>query len=137
MGRILGIDFGTVRIGLALSDPLGMTAQPLEVIERRRVEPIARIIELIAEHEVQRIVVGQPLRLDGTKGPASEAIEQFVAQLAERTPVPIEMWDERLSTKQAEQVMIAGGARRKTRKGNVDKIAAAVILMSYLEARGT
>lgn len=134
MKRILAVDVGSVRVGLALSDPLGITAQPLEVIERRRTEPFARIAELVREYEVERIIVGRPLRLDGSAGPAVQAVEQFAAELAKRVEVPIEMWDERLSTAQAERVMIAGGARRDRRRQAIDKIAAALILQSYLDA---
>lgn len=135
MIRILGLDVGSVRIGVALSDPLGMTAQPLEVIERRRVDAVARVAELVREHEVQRIVVGQPLRLSGEAAQATESIAAFVEALRKVITVPIELWDERLSTAQAERVMIAGGARREERRKNIDKVAAALILQSYLDAR--
>lgn len=135
MIRVLALDVGSVRIGVALSDPLGMTAQPLEVIQRRKVDPFARVAQLIMEYEVQRLVVGMPLRLDGTKGPAVESIEKFIAELEGQISVPIEPWDERLSTAQAQRVMIDGGVRRKDRKNKIDKVAAALILQSYLDAQ--
>ena len=134
--RVLGLDVGSVRVGVALSDPLGMTAQPLEVIERRKRDPFARVAELVAENEVQRIVVGMPLRLDGSSGPAVEAIEKFIDELRAAVSVPIETWDERLSTAQAQRSMIAGGVRRKQRKERIDKVAAALILQSFLDAQG-
>ena len=134
MIRILGLDIGSVRIGVALSDPLGMTAQPLEVIDRKRTDPHRRIADLVAEHEVTRVVVGRPLRLDGREGPAVAAVDKFVEALAQHVSIPIETWDERLTTAQAERAMIAGGARRDKRKGSIDKIAAALILQSYLDA---
>ena len=135
MVRILGLDVGSVRIGVALSDRLGMTAQPLEVIERKKVKAVPRIAELVAEHEVTRIVVGRPLQLDGREGQAVAAVDAFVASLKPHVTVPIETWDERLSTAQAERDMIAAGARRDRRKGAIDKVAAALILQSYLDAR--
>jgi putative holliday junction resolvase len=135
--RILGLDVGTVRIGVALSDPLGMTAQPLEVIDRRRTDAVARIAALCTEYEVQRVIYGRPLRLDGSAGAAVEMVDKFIAELAPRLSVPQEPWDERLSTAQAERAMLEGGARREQRRERVDKIAAALILQSYLDARGS
>jgi putative Holliday junction resolvase len=134
--RILGLDVGTVRVGVAISDPLGMTAQPLEVIDRRKTDLIGRILELVSEHEVQQIVVGKPLQLDGKEGLAVGAVDALVRNLAQRAEVPIEMWDERLSTAQAERAMIDGGVRRQERRQKIDKVAAALILQSYLDARG-
>ena len=136
MKRVLGVDVGQVRVGLALSDPLGITAQPLEVIERRRVDPFARIAALVAEREVELVVVGRPLRLDGTTGPAVEAVDAFIAELGRHLEVPIETWDERLSTAEAQRLMIGGGARRAERRQSIDKVAAAIILQSYLSAHG-
>lgn len=136
MIRILGIDVGSVRVGIALSDPLGITAQPLEVIDRRRQDPLQRIAALVQEHEVQRIVVGRPLRLDGGAGPAVAQSEEFVASLAKvlGEGVPISWWDERLTTRVAERAMIQDGVRRENRRQSIDKVAAALILQSYLDA---
>src|SRR5688572_4997874 len=136
MVHILGLDVGTVRVGVALSDPLGMTAQPLEVIHRRKTNTVQRIVQLIAEYEVERLVVGNPLKLSGEEGQASAAVDSFVEDLKKEVKLPIDTWDERLSTAQAERQMIAAGARRETRKDNIDKVAAAIILQSYLDARG-
>lgn len=133
--RILGIDVGSVRIGVALSDPLGLTAQPLAVLDRRREDPLARIVELVREHEVVRIVVGWPLTLDGSEGLATRAVGAFVDELAARLEVPIERWDERLTTAAAERSLIEAGVRRVKRRGSIDKVAAALILQSYLDAK--
>jgi len=134
--RILGLDVGSVRIGVALSDPLGITAQPLEVIDRKRSDPFRRIVALVEEKEVQRIVVGRPTRLDGADGPAVVAMHAFVESLRGQVSVPVDLWDERLSTAQAERAMILGGARREQRRRSIDKVAAALILQSYLDAKG-
>lgn len=134
MIRILGLDVGSARIGVALSDPLGMTAQPLEVIVRKKANPVTRIAELIVEYSVTRIVVGQPLTLEGQEGLATAAVASFINSLKPSIDVPIELWDERMTTAAAERVMIAGGARRAKRKGAIDKIAASLILQSYLDA---
>ncbi len=135
MTRILGIDVGTVRIGVALSDPLGLTAQPHEVILRKKVDPFARIAALVAEHEVERVVVGYPLQLDGEVGPAARSVDAFIAELEKGVHVPVERWDERLTTAAAERSMIEGGARRERRRESIDKVAAALLLQSYLDAR--
>ena len=134
MQRILALDVGSVRVGVAISDPLGMTAQPIEVIDRRRVDPFVRTAELVREHGVARIVVGRPLRLDGSTGPAVAAVDEFIATLAAHVEVPIEPWDERLSTAQAQRDMIHAGVRRAKRRESIDKVAAALILQSYLDA---
>ena len=135
MIRILGVDVGSVRVGVALSDPLGITAQPLEVIDRRRQDLFDRLTALVHEHEVQRVVVGLPLQLDGQTGQAARAVHEFVAELTKRVDAPIDLWDERLSTAEAERAMISGGARRAERKKKIDSVAAALILQAYLDAR--
>ena len=133
--RFLGLDVGSVRIGVSLSDPTATFAQPHEVIIRRRTEPVARIAELVMDYEVHRIVVGRPLRLSGEDGPAVQAIESFVGALQEKIVTPVEWWDERLTTPAAERIMIEDGVRRQRRRANIDKVAAALILQSYLDAR--
>ena len=135
MTRILGVDVGSVRVGVALSDPLGITGQPLCVIERKRQDVFARLAELVQEHEVEQVVVGYPVRLDGTIGPAAEAVDAFIAELEKRVSVKVTRFDERLSTAAAERSMIEAGARRVTRRANIDKVAAALILQSYLDSR--
>lgn len=133
--RILALDHGTKRIGVALSDEFGWTAQPLETFERRTLErDIAHIQDLVRTHEVNRVLLGLPLRLSGEEGPAVRAVRDFVERLAEALPVPVVTWDERLTTKAAEELLIAADVSRKKRKGAVDRVAAAILLQSYLEA---
>jgi putative Holliday junction resolvase len=127
---------GTVRVGIALSDPLGMIAQPFEVIERKKTDPFARIAALVAEQEVTRIVVGYPLTLAGEVGPAAVSVDAFIAELERAVTVPIERWDERLTTAAAQRSMIEGGVRREKRRAGIDKVAAALLLQSYMDAKG-
>jgi putative Holliday junction resolvase len=133
--RVLGIDVGSVRVGVAMSDPLGMIASPLEVILRAQKNPFKRIAQLVEDNEVSVVVVGYPLRMNGEKGPATEAVEVFVKGLLQHVQVPVELWDERLSTAQAQRAMIETGARREKRKQDIDKVAAALVLQSYLDAQ--
>jgi putative Holliday junction resolvase len=135
VARTLGIDIGTVRVGVALSDPLRITAQPLVVINRKRGDIYSQLVAVVDDNEVDRIVVGYPLQLDGRVGLAAQAADEFIANLEQRVSVPIDRWDERLSTKAAERSMIEAGARRERRRENIDKVAAALILQSYLDAK--
>ena len=133
--RILALDYGTKRIGVALSDELGWTAQPLETLERRTLDrDFAHIQQLVNAHDVREVVIGLPLRLNGEEGPAVQAVHQFVDRLGEVLSVPIVMWDERMTTRSAEELLIAADVSRKKRKGVVDRVAAAILLQSYLEA---
>ncbi|NGZ95917.1 MAG: Holliday junction resolvase RuvX [Nitrospira sp. WS110] len=137
-GRILALDYGTKRIGVALSDELKWTAQPLETIERRVLDrDIAHIASLVTAHEVERVVLGFPLQLDGREGPAVQAMREFAEKLEAGIPVPIVLWDERMTTKAAEDLLIAADVSRKKRKGVVDRVAAAILLQSYLEAQSS
>lgn len=135
--RALGIDLGEARIGLAVSDPLGCIAQPFESLER--VGPrkdLTRIVERVRELEVVVVVVGLPLLLSGEEGEQARKAKEFAAALERRLGnVPVELWDERLTTVQAERTMISGGVKRRRRKRTVDPIAAALILQTYLDAR--
>lgn len=132
--RILAIDHGTRRIGIAISDELKMIAQPLEYIPA---EPfagfLARLQELLREKEVELILVGLPRNMDGTLGPAAQKVQDFVAELRATVPVPIKTWDERLTSAQANRILIQGKVRRDKRKEKVDKMAAAILLQSYLD----
>ncbi|HMW86658.1 MAG TPA: Holliday junction resolvase RuvX [Nitrospira sp.] len=131
--RILAIDHGSKRIGFALSDELGWTAQPLETFHRRNPEAdIRHIQELVREHEVGRVLVGLPLRLDGESGPAAKVVEEFIQLLEPALSVPVVTWDERMTTCAAEDLLIAADVGRRKRKGIVDRIAAAILLQSYL-----
>jgi len=136
--RILALDYGTKRIGVALSDEMGWTAQPLETYERRTLDQdIAHIQDLVRTHDAERVVLGLPLRLGGEEGPAVQAVHQFLVPLAEALPVPVVTWDERLTTSEAQDLLIAADVSRKKRKGIVDRIAAAFLLQSYLEAQAS
>ena len=137
IGRALGIDPGSVRIGLALSDPLGVTAQPIETLERvgsRR--DLNNISDRVREHDVRTVVIGLPLTLGGEEREAARASREMAAGLERRLPgVRIELWDERLTTAQAERTMVAGKLRRSKRRQRIDSVAAALILQSWLDAR--
>jgi putative holliday junction resolvase len=134
--RILSLDHGTKRIGVALSDELGWTAQPLETYQRRTLEAdVQHIDRLVREHDVGEVLIGLPLRLNGEIGPAAQAVQAFVKRLEEVLTVPVITWDERMTTKSAEELLIAADVSRKKRKGAVDRIAAAILLQSYLESR--
>jgi putative Holliday junction resolvase len=132
--RILALDPGTKRIGVALSDELGWTAQPLETFERKSLNAdVAHINELVRRHEVREIVIGMPIQLNGRMGPAAQSTQQFLEALQTAVGVPVVAWDERLTTKAAEQMLIEADVSRKKRKGAVDRVAAALLLKSYLE----
>jgi len=131
--RILALDYGTKRIGLALSDEFGWTAQPLETLNRRTLDrDISHIASLVVAHEVGQVLLGFPLQLDGREGPAIQAMREFQTRLEQGVPVPVILWDERLTTKKAEDLLIAADVSRKKRKGVVDRIAASILLQSYL-----
>lgn len=131
--RVLALDYGTKRIGVALSDELGWTAQPLETLNRRTLDrDIAHIASLVGTYEVRQVLLGFPLQLDGREGPAIQAMREFQARLEQGVSVPVILWDERLTTKSAEDLLIAADVSRKKRKGVVDRIAASILLQSYL-----
>src|SRR5665213_1874271 len=132
--RILAIDHGTKRVGLALSDETGTIASPLQFLPA---EPAAKLFErlqgIVGERKVEEIVVGLPRNMNGTYGPAAEKAREFVAALKEVLTVPIHTWDERLTTVQAHRFLIEAGMRREKRKERVDQTAAAILLQSYLD----
>lgn len=134
--RVLAIDHGTKRMGIALSDSLGIIAQPLEFIPA---EPfpafLERLQELLRKHEVAQIVVGLPRNMDGSFGPAAQKVQEFVATLKQATPIPVRTWDERLTSSQANRILVEAGVRRQNRKEKVDKTAAAILLQSYLDSQ--
>lgn len=136
MGRIIGLDYGEKRCGVALSDPLHVIASANTVIEVRGPAQVVReILALCREQDAERIVVGMPLNMDGSRGASAEAAQRLADALSARAGIPVETWDERLSTKTAEAILIEGGTRRKQRKGVIDKVAAQVMLQHYLDAR--
>lgn len=132
--RILALDPGTKRIGVAISDELKLIAQPVEFIPA---EPFAAFLQrlrtLLQQKEVDLILVGMPRNMDGSYGPAALKVEAFVAALRNALTVPIKTWDERLTSAQANRLMIQGNVRREKRKIKVDQMAAAILLQSYLD----
>jgi putative Holliday junction resolvase len=135
--RILALDHGTKRVGVALSDELGMIAQPLEFIAAEPFDQFARRLqEILRDKPCGQILVGLPRNMDGTYGPAAEKVREFIAKLKEIIPVPVRSWDERLTSAQANRVLLQGNVRREQRKEKVDAIAAAILLQSFLDAQG-
>lgn len=133
--RILALDPGTVRVGVAVSDELKIIAQPLEFIPAEPADAfLARLQQILREKEVDLILVGMPRNMDGSFGPAAEQARAFVARLQQAVSVPIRTWDERLTSAQAQRQMIQGGLRRQRRKEQVDATAAAILLQSYLDS---
>ena len=144
MGRLMGLDFGSKTTGVALSDPTQMIASPLETITREKegkIRPtLRRIAELAAVEDVELIVLGYPLNMDDTRGERAEKTEEFKALLerrleAEQLSVPVVLWDERLSTVDADEVLEEAGVAASERKQYIDKIAAAFILEDYMKNR--
>jgi putative Holliday junction resolvase len=135
--RILALDHGTKRVGVAVSDPMKVIAQPLEYIPP---EPfadfLARLKEILRDQEVELILIGMPRNMDGSYGPAALKVREFVAALKSAVTVPIQTWDERLTSAQANRFLIQSNVRRDKRKEKVDKTAAAILLQSYLDSRG-
>ena len=133
--RILALDHGTKRVGVAVSDELKMIAQPLEFIPA---EPFAafldRLKEIIREKEVELIVIGLPRNMNGSYGPAALKVREFIAVLKDKIAVSIQTLDERLTSAQAQRFLIQGGVRRAERKVKVDQTAAAILLQSYLDS---
>jgi len=136
MPRTLGVDYGERRVGLAISDELGLLALPLDILPVQGAKQVIRdVLRLCQEKQVAVIVVGLPLNMDGSRGPAVEAVERFVLELRRQASRPVEVWDERMSSRQVERMLIDSDVSRARRKGLVDKLAAQVILQSYLDAQ--
>lgn len=137
--RIMGLDFGSKTVGVAVSDPLLITAQGLEIIRRKEEnklrQTLARIEELIVEYQVEEIVLGLPKNMNASEGVRVELTNEFKEKLERRTGLPVNMWDERLTTVAADRAMMEAGVRRENRKQYVDKIAATFILQGYLDYR--
>ena len=136
--RIMGLDYGSKTVGVAISDPLCITAQGIETIERKEEnklrKTLARIEELAKEYEVDRIVLGFPKNMNNTIGDRAERTLEFKEMLERRTGLSVIMWDERLTTVEAERTLIESKVRRENRKKYVDKIAAVFILQGYLDS---
>lgn len=139
MIRIMGLDFGSKTVGVAVSDPLGITAQGIEIVRRtsenKLRKTLARIEELVAEYEVTEIVLGFPKNMNNTIGERAEKSLAFKEMLERRTGLSVVMWDERLTTVAANRTLIEGGVRRENRKDYVDMLAAVYILQGYLDSR--
>lgn len=139
--RILGLDFGSKTVGVAVSDGLLLTAQGVETIERKDENKLrktcARIEELIAEYEITEIVLGLPKNMNNTEGERVEKTKAFGEMLERRTGLPVHYWDERLTTVAAEQILMESGVRRENRKAVIDKVGAGLILQGYLDCLKT
>ena len=137
--RIMGLDFGSKTVGVAVSDSLLITAQGVEIIRRKEEnklrQTLARIEELIVEYEIGEIVLGLPKNMNATEGVRAELTAEFKEKLERRTGLPVHMWDERLTTVAADRTMMEAGIRRENRKEYVDMIAATLILQGYLDRR--
>ena len=140
-GRVMGLDVGDVRIGVALSDPLGLTAQPHTSIDSEDGRSILAVIRIILEREVGKIVVGLPIELSGELGPQAQKVKLFSEQLqaalfrrAELKHIRVELWDERLTTAQAKRILEGSALKNKDRSSALDRVSAAIILQSYLLA---
>ncbi len=136
--RILGLDFGSKTVGVAVSDELLLTAQGKEIIRRQSAgklrQTLARIEAIIAEHQVERIVLGYPKNMNNTEGERCEKTKEFKEMLERRTGLPVVLWDERLTTVAADRHMMESGIRREERRNYVDEIAAVFILQGYLDS---
>jgi len=133
--RILGLDYGSKRIGVALCDELGLTGQGLTtIVWKNRNQVLTALADLVRNHDVEKIVIGYPLRLDGTEGIQCEKINRFARLLEARLSLPVIKWDETLSSRTAEDILIQSGVRREKRKNIVDKMAAGIILQGYLNS---
>jgi len=134
----MGLDYGSVTVGVAISDSMLLTAQPVEVIKRKSEnklrQTLARIEQLIEEYEVERIVLGNPKNMNNSEGDRVQHTKEFMDKLIARTGLEVVLWDERLSTVSAMDVLKEGGVRREDRKTYVDKIAASLILQGYLDS---
>lgn len=137
--RIMGLDFGSKTVGVAISDALLLTAQGVEIIRRKEEnklrQTLARIEELIVEYEVGEIVLGLPKNMNASEGVRVELTQEFKEKLERRTGLPVYLWDERLTTVAADKIMMEAGIRREHRKEHVDRIAASLILQGYLDRR--
>jgi len=135
-GRILALDYGRSRIGLAVSDELGLTAQGLETLERKNIrEDLARLAALAQDRAVSLILMGDPMRLSGQAGSHAEEVRRFGRRLEQRTGIPVCFWDERLTTVEANRLLRQAGADRSKRRQAVDRISAVLLLQSYLDWR--
>ena len=136
--RLLGLDFGSKTVGVALSDPTGLIASPVEIITREREDKLrktlSRIEEIVKENNVEKIILGYPVNMDGTEGDRVKKTEEFKEMLERRIGLEVISWDERLTTVEAHEIMSNAEIKGKDRKKYVDKIAAAIILQNYMDS---
>lgn len=135
MKKALGIDLGDARVGVAVSDDLGMLAHPLETIQVRAGDVENRILQLIAERNAEAIIVGLPRNMDGSFGPAAEKSRVFIASLQSKTACPVIAWDERLTTVAAQRALREAGKNARDQKQMIDQVAAQVLLQSWLDSQ--
>ena len=137
--RVMGLDYGKSTVGVAISDSMGLTAQPIETITRKGENKLrttyARLRELIEEYGVERIVVGLPLHMNGEKGDRAIKSEEFAKELESKVGLPVELYDERMTTVEASRVLTEGNIKKDRQKDYVDKLAASLILKGYLESK--
>ena len=132
--RILGLDIGTKRIGVAVSDELGFTAQGVDTLIRKYTDSdLEQIIGLVGKYGAEEIVVGVPYNMNGSEGPQARKVKELIAQIAARVRVPVHEWDERLSTVAAERILLEADLSRAKRRKVIDKLAAVIILQGYLD----
>lgn len=132
-GRLMGLDPGTTRVGVALSDGLRLAAHPHTVIAARASDLLDQLTQIVDEHGVVAVVVGLPRSLDGTEGVSAAAARSFAARVGEHLAVPVHLYDERYTTKVAEAALLSGDTSRRKRKQRIDKVAAAVMLQGFLD----
>lgn len=134
MNRILGIDVGEARIGLALSDQLGMLAHPLETVHVKEGKPLHRVAEVIRREKIATVVIGLPRNMNGTYGPAADKVRDFAKKLQNLVPFEVKFWDERLTTVAAQRSLHEAGRDIKKSRSVIDQVAAQLILQAYLDS---
>jgi len=135
MTRILGIDVGEARIGLAISDELGMLAHPLETVQVKQGNSLKRVAEVIQREKIVTVIIGLPRNMNGTYGPAADKVKEFATKLQALTPCTIKFWDERLTTVAAQKSLHEAGRNVKNSRAVIDQVAAQLILQGYLDSQ--
>jgi putative Holliday junction resolvase len=135
MKKALGIDLGDARVGVAVSDDLGMLAHPLETISTQSTNVVKRVLALASERTVETIIVGMPRNMNGSHGPAADKAKAFIEELRRETTLPIVAWDERLSTVSAQRALQEAGRNTRKQKSVIDQVAAQIILQSWLDSQ--
>ena len=136
MKKAIGIDLGDARVGVAISDDLGMLAHPLETIPTKSSDVLKRVLALATERSAETIVVGMPRNMNGTFGPAAEKAKAFIEELRRETPIPVVSWDERMTTVSAQRALQEAGRNTRKQRPVIDQVAAQIILQSWLDSQG-